>query len=264
MNFKNFVFGSLVVCALAACGPDNKNLKEYDHGSNTILWENVSADYNPQVSQNDMDVKDVEKIVVNVPSAADKVNVIYSATLPADTSVIKVYTISKDSVTSSGLRRGRLNNTIEMSDRTQSCNLKAEEGRIKYLKGYCYARIDVYLREGSQVEVYSGSKIITDHFHTISLVELMNRMQESSDDAARLENVADFASSYTETSQRAQIYTSDLTAILRKFQATAPKMQVLRLLHTYVTDRNQLENMIETEFEYFDRAEARKIVGLSF
>ncbi|UYL07804.1 DUF4476 domain-containing protein [Bdellovibrio sp. SKB1291214] len=264
MNLKNFVCGSLLVCAMTACGPENKNLKEYDHDSNTILWENVSADYNPQVSQNDMDVKDVQKIIVNVPSAADKVNVIYSATLPADTAIIKVYTISKDSLTSSGLRRGRVNNIIEMSDRTQSCNLKAAEGRIKYLKGYCYARIDVHLREGAAIEVYSGSRIITNHFQTISLVELMSRMHESQDDTSRLQNVADFAASYSETSQRASIYTSDLTAILRQFQATAPKLQTLRLLHIYVTDRDQLENMIETEFEYFDRAEARRIVGLSF
>ena len=199
MNLKNFVFGSLLVCTMTACGPDNKNAKEYDHDSNTILWENVSAEYNPQVSQNDMDVKDVSKIVVTVPSAADKINVIYSATLPADTAVVKVYTISKDSLTSSGLRRGRINNTIEMADRTESCKMKAEDGRIKYLKGYCYARIDVYLREGATIEVYSGSKIITNHFQTISLAELMTRLQECHDDSTRLENVAAFAASYSET-----------------------------------------------------------------
>ncbi len=265
MNMNKFVFSSLLLpFLLSGCGDKDHANKNFDHETNTILWENVGREFNPQVSQNDMDITDVEKILLNVPSAADKINVHYSATIPADSAIVKIFTISKDSVTPSNFRRGRLNNTIEMFDLSQPCKLKADDGYIRDLQGYCYARIEIHLRENAPVEVYSGSRILTGHYYPIALTDLMKRLQACTDDSQRLASVADYAASYQETHQRAKIYTTDVAAILRKFQTSPPKMQVLRLIQVYIFDRNQLNKMIEEEFEYFDRAEARKIVGLGF
>ncbi|QDK45826.1 hypothetical protein DOM22_12035 [Bdellovibrio sp. ZAP7] len=263
MNLNKFAFSSLILSLLlTSCSPDQQHPSDFDHETNTILWENVGSEFNPQSSQNDVDIKDVEKILVNVPSAADKVIVKYSTTLPANTAIVKIFTISKDSLTSSNFRRGRRNNTIEMSDPSQPCKLTVENGHIKDVNGYCYARIEIHLRENAPVEVYSGSKIITDHYYPVSLADLMKRLEDCHEDSERLAQVADFSSSYSETGVRIPLYTTDLVPILRKFQTTNPKLQVLRLVQIYIVDRDQLEKMIEEEFEYFDRAEARKIVGL--
>lgn len=263
MNLNKFVFGSFALFfSLAACSPDRQHPNDFDHDTNTILWENVGSEFNPQSSLNDIDIKDVEKILVNVPSAADKVLVKYSPTLPANTAIVKIFTISKDSLTSSNFRRGRRGNTIEMSDPSQPCKLTAESGHIKDLKGYCYARIEIHLRENAPVEVYSGSKILTDHYYPMSLSDLMKRLDECQEDSERLAQVADFSSSYSETGLRVPLYTTDIVPILRKFQTASPKLQTLRFVQIYIVDRDHLEKMIEDEFEYFDRAEARRIVGL--
>lgn len=261
MNMKAFVFGSLVL-SFVGCGPEKMTVKSFDHQTNTILWENVPAEFHPEVSQNDVNIVDIQRIHLNIPGAMDKVEVIYSSTLPADTGVIKIYSINGDAKTTPSVRRGRVGNIIQMSDATNTCELKAENGQITDLKGYCYARIEIILRENTPVEVYSGLRILTAHYFAKPLSELLNRLAAVHTDSERVEQVADFAASYQETGTRAQLRTSDLTTILRKFESVPPKMQTLRLLHIYISDRKQLESMIENEFEYFDRAEARKIVGL--
>jgi len=47
-----------------------------------------------------------------------------------------------------------------------------------------------------------------------------------------------------------------------EFSWTEEKLNILRRFHRYISDRENLNKMIEDKFNFFDQDKARQIVGL--
>ena len=74
--------------------------------------------------------------------------------------------------------------------------------------------------------------------------------------------IEDFISSYNGMSKAPQLTANQLGIVVNGFSFNEEKFDILRKLHIYVIDRQNLNAMIEKEVSYFDRDEARKICGL--
>lgn len=81
-------------------------------------------------------------------------------------------------------------------------------------------------------------------------------------DDGRMEVVDEFIYSYSSLGKKLKMTSSELGNIIDEFSFDDGKFSVLRKLHMFILDRDNLKLMIESEFNRFDQEKALRIVRL--
>ncbi|MNL01165.1 hypothetical protein D3C87_1216260 [compost metagenome] len=113
---------------------------------------------------------------------------------------------------------------------------------------------------GSEVEYYNAGKLISKRFIAMTNEEFLAAL----DDARHGQHmgVVDAYLASHQGRNKPVLNCEEVETVLKEFTYKEEKLVVLRKLHTFITDRENLNEMIEDSFNYFDRDEARRIVGL--
>lgn len=230
---------------------------------NRVNWQAVPSQFHPETKDIAFTTNaSIEKIVVDT-FGDDNVEVVYSNTMAAGSGILRMYSVWNESAVwgSTAVRTESKAVRLQSSGQYQ-CSIKVENGSITALKGGCYVLQQVILPTGSTIEVYKGDELISKRFIAMSNDTFMEQIDRASFDKDRQAVIADYLKSYQDVGRAPQLTAAALGKVLHPFSFKDAKMQALSQLHVYVTDRQNLGQMIDNEFSYFDRQDARKIVGL--
>ncbi|WP_374000980.1 DUF4476 domain-containing protein [Bdellovibrio bacteriovorus] len=270
MSVLSKIFVSLVALALfAGCdsGGGSKGGNNTANGKpsvkNRIQWSSIPSTYNPSVEDIEFRTDGYEKINVNVFGFDDDVEVVYSKDLPADTGFLRIYRVWAKSA-SWGYVNNRPNGTTLdlIGNGRYSCSIGTSNGQIVQLEGGCYVRIQVFMPADAQIEVYNVNKMLTKRFFAIKTDLMLEQLDRASRDEDKFAVIETYLASYRGLKKKPEMQTYQLGAAVAEFPFAEGKFKALRLLHTAVVDRENLAKMIEDKFSYFDREEARRIVGI--
>ncbi len=276
MHLKSFILVSTMF--MTACGNfsfgvnSNKDSDDNNGGNggggspqpkNRVNWSSIPKEFNPKTEDTLFSVANIDRVDIDLFGFRDDVEVVYSPELTADVGYVRLFKVSKDLVSWGGVSSKVTGKNLAISNYGQyQCSIKVENGNITSLKGGCYIRLQVYMPSPQKVEVYSADKLISKRFFPVSVDALVTKIKDASSNADKLNEVDEFLESYQETSQKAVITSEQLGLVIHEFSFAEEKFKVLEKLHSVVTDRNNLNSMIEKEFSYFDREKARSIAGI--
>ena len=111
-------------------------------------------------------------------------------------------------------------------------------------------------------EVRNAGSLISKRFSPIETVSFLAQLESVPWANDKFLKIDEFIGSYAGTSKQPSIKSKQLGTVVSGFTLKEEKLKALRLLHTYVPDRENLGKMIEDTFGYFDQDEAKKMVGL--
>ncbi len=251
---------------LSACGGSSGSDKKHSSNgpTNRVNWAGIPAHFNPTMELYELNsLTDIQRIHLNIFSFEDDVEVIYSPELSSDGAQLRIYKVSKGSAFWGQIepRHERTSLMLKTYGRYQ-CSIRIVNGQITELEGGCYIRLQVVLPLGSEIEVYNLDRLITKRFipmDTETFLQEIDRATWSKDKFAAIDT---FLASYNGTNKKPSLTTNQLGIVIEEFMRGEEKLQALRKLHKYVSDREKLANLIKDKFSYFDQEEARKIVGL--
>lgn len=228
-----------------------------------IVWAEIAPEHHPEIAKQNVTLAGVETIKTNLFGFDGDFVLLYDAKMPAGQGAINVYRVWKESAsygsTSIAARDGTL---TASSSGTYECSIRVENRRITQLKGGCIVRVEVVLPVGSEIEVYNLDQLKSRRFKAMTNAAMLENVRRAYRDEQRLAAIEDYLNSYRETGKRPALTAPEVGRALHDFPFKDGKMTVLRKLHAYVADRESLRAMIDAEFTYFDRADARAVVGL--
>lgn len=256
-----FLFG----CGGSSTSAGNKNNDGLNKPGpiNRVNWSAVSSEHHPKVEDISFSTDGYERIYVDAFGFNDDVEVIYSNDTPAGHGNLRLFMVWAKHASWGNLSQtpnGKLLN-IKNYGRYE-CSIKIQNGQISQLEGGCYVRLQVFLPIGSQIEVYNVGQLITKRFIPISSDEFLKQIDQATWADDKFVVIEDFLSSYNGTHKSPSLSAEQLGAVVREFVRSEEQFKALRKLHSIVSDRENLGKMIEDKFSYFDRPEARRIVGL--
>ncbi len=256
---------------LASCGGSKSGSDGGDSGGGGekprraayVNWEAVDSKFNPKVDEIGFQTDGVAKINVDAFSFDRDFEVIYAKDLRPDMGYLRVFKVWAKSVEWYDVKTSRSGQNLDLKNYGMyKCSIRVQNGEITALEGGCYVRLQVVLPVGSEIEVYNLGHLMTQRFIPMdnqSFLEQLDRASWAKDKFAVIE---DFLASYT-GSRKPSVTSSELGKAIHEFSFTEEKFKALKRLHSIVSDRQNLGTMIENEFSFFDREEARKIVGLN-
>lgn len=253
--------------ALTACSKsDNKNGGGGAPGkpvpANRVKWEQVPRDYNPEVVDLDFRTDGAEKIEVNVFSFKDDVEVVY-ADMPTGTGKLRAFRVFKDSASFGDLRAQPAPKTVKLDNYgNYNCSINITNGVIQKLKGGCYVRLQIFLPAGAQIEVYNVGELLTARFVPMSNEEFLQRIDRVSWSDQKFGVISQYLSTYANLRRTPVLSTEELGKVLKQFFRGEEKLKALGQLHGYVSDRDKLAALLDKEFLFREREEARRITGL--
>lgn len=259
----------LLICALgltlASCSDGGSDKKGGGNGPqanpNGVEWNTVPSEFNPHVEQVDFPIAGLKKISTNLFSFSGDVHLRYSDQL-TDSGVLQIFSVSKEARTS--VRGVDVNNYGTALDIKRygnyECSIRISNRRIAEVKGACYVRLVLTLPKGSQVEYYNAGTLISQRFVPMSNEEFLERMDDARSDEY-MSVIDGYIASYR-APQKPSLTCYELEKVLDEVTFKDKKMAALRKLHSYISDRENLSKTIEDNFSYFEREEARRIVGL--
>ncbi len=151
---------------------------------------------------------------------------------------------------------------IYNSNFNYSCELQTRNGKITKIKGGCLQSGSLTLPKGAKIEVYDGEKRLSKMFFPMTIDVYLEKLDDAFPSDEQLKVINEFVKSYKATKTKLELLSEHLQKSLDEFSFDNDKFTVLKKLHSYVTDRENLEEVIEDQFSYFDQEKARKIVGL--
>lgn len=265
----NLFFVSTLLSACGGSSPSGDGLANpqgKNPGGHRVNWAAVPAEFNPSIEDLSFDTRGVNKINVGIAASGfdEDVEVVYDKSLSASDSYLRVYKVWKKSATWPNLTAKNRGDKMELAGYgTSSCAIRTTNGAIVELEGGCYVRVELYLPESSQIEVYSQRGTLkTARFIPISNEDFLSAIDKASFAEGKFSVIEEFLNSYVVTKKTARLMTFELKLVLQEFPFKDDRFKALRMLHAVVTDRNELGSMIEDTFSRFEQDEARKIVGL--
>ncbi|MCX6124812.1 MAG: DUF4476 domain-containing protein [Proteobacteria bacterium] len=245
--------------------PSNgSNQNESQPKEDYVDWPAVSRDNNPEIETTDLNLSGVVRINADLYGFTKDVNLEYRDDLPAQKGQVLSYSVMSGSTpvwskVSVSLTDGFLKVTRKGDYR---CAISVENKSIKSLDGQCYVRIDIRLPKNAQIEVENVGQLLSKRFLPVTADSLVEAVKKAVVKEDKLAVIADFLESYKVTEVKPSLTVVQFKKVLSEFAFKDDKFEVLRKLHATVADRTALSMMIDQEFTYFDRAEAKAIAGL--
>ena len=255
-----------VALALTACSKNNKDGSGPGPGKpvpvNRVKWEQVPREFNPEVVDIDFRTDGSEKIEVDVFGFKDDVEVVY-ADMPVGTAKLRAYRVFSKSASWGDLRAQPEGKTVRLNNYgNYSCSIRVTNGVIQKLEGGCYVRLQVYLPAGAQIEVYNVGQLLTPRFVPMANEEMLKKIGAVAWSDQKFGVIADYLATYSNLRRSPMLVTDELSKVIREFFRAEEKLKALSQLHAYVSDRDKLAALLDREFMFRDREEARRITGL--
>jgi hypothetical protein len=257
----------LGLSVLSACGGGSGNSGNGPNGEGTnpnrIDWDSIPSEYNKSIDDMEFGTEGLEKISINAFGFDRDVEVVYSPKIAVNTGLMRIYRVYYQSTSWGSASVARDQKSISINHYGQyQCSIRTQNGRITGLKGGCYIRLQVQLPTGSEVEVYNVGKLITKRFIPMDTATFLKNLERASFDKDKLIVIDEFLNSYSGMSKKPRLTAKDLGFVIHEIAFKDEKFQALSKLHSFVTDREYLGQMIDEQFNVFDRDDARKICGL--
>lgn len=263
---KHVAMISFLILALG-CGGSSTSNTEGDGGrvtpTNRVEWDRIPEEFNPKIDENRMEIEGFEKIALNIFGFESDVEVIYSKDIPAGKAHLKIYKVWKKQASWGSVVVRPNGRTLEVNGSgNHQCSIRVSNGQISELEGGCFIRIQLLLPVEARVEVYNLGKILTRRFFVMDTETFLKELSKASWDKDKYSVIENYLASYKNLNQQPSMTSAQLGTVIGQFIKTEDKYKVLEQLHLFVSDRSQLAKMIDSKFTYFEREEARRIVGL--
>jgi hypothetical protein len=268
MNSKTFL--SVILLAITsvfiACGNssnDDKTSDASEQQKRRLNWDSVPSEFNPQTFEENFQTTNINRIFIDMFGFKDDVEVVYTDSLATGQGYLKIYSVLKDSGSRGSFDSSATGQKLQLNRYgSYQCSIKIENGSIAQLKGLCFVRLQIYLPTGSEIEVYNLKQLISRRFIPIDSDTFIDSIKAASFSNEKKSVIDDFISSYNGMNKSPQLTAAQLGIVVSNFNLSDEKFDVLRKLHGYIVDRQNLAAMIESKINYFDRDEARRICGL--
>jgi len=257
----------LSVLVLSACGKNSDDKGGPGGGgkpapANRVNWAAVPADFNPRVSDVQFRTENAEKVEVDLFGFKSDVEVVY-VDMPANTGMLRAYSVYKNSASFGDLRVQASGKSVDLTNfGSYSCSIKIVNGQITALDGGCYVRLQIFMPLGSKVEVYNVGELLTNRFVPLSTDSFLEQLRRATWSEQKFAVINEFIGSYANSGRGPQLSSDQLRTVLGRFIRSEEKLKVLGQLHTTVTDRHNLAAVLDREFMFRERDEARRITGL--
>jgi hypothetical protein len=270
--FKSvFILGFMTSVFLMGCGEssDDKGSKGGDGGANQknvnrIDWSSIGSEYNPKIIVHQFSTKDVKQIKTNLFGFNKDVELVFSKKMAKETVGLNIFTVFKESASWGSINSSYSGSILEINNYgSYQCSISTTNRKITSLKGGCYIRLQIVLPVGEKIEVYNVGNLLSKRYFAMTNAEFLNNYFDAFNNDERFLAISNFLNSYKSLKLKPKILAQDLEKVIDGFTFKEEKFKALKLLHKYVTDRENLSKMIENEFNYFDQDEAKKIVGLN-
>lgn len=260
-----FVKNILVLClfsGIVACGDSNKNAEPPD--SEAFNWDTISSEFNPQIETIEDTLGNAKTISLNLFGFND-VRLRYSSDLIPGAYRLQLYTVNKDARTSlRGVNARTEDQTLYLGKRGYyECSYSTTNGTISSVKGACYVRVILTLPAGAEVEVYNLDQLISRRFFPMTNEAFLKALQDAWPSSKKTAVVETYLESYRNLRKAPSLSCNEMYKILGNFIYDGEKLEVLRLLHAYVSDREGLSELIDRNFSFGEKEKARRIVGLN-
>lgn len=231
---------------------------------------NIPKKYNPKVQVFEFDTNGIKSLKISLPGRLDNKNfsLKYDKKNKDGRAVVKVYTAEFESKTSvNGLRMVNDDSeslSINMGGNySYSCSIKIVNKKINKLEGACFIKVEVVMPANSKVEIYNNGSLISKMFYAQKIETLFKNLKQASFDDNKTEYIDAFLDSYKATKNTLEITAEELGLIIGTYSFDRHKIDVLKKLHKFVIDRENLKNLIDSVFTFnSEKKEAYKIVGL--
>jgi hypothetical protein len=263
LNLFKISFGIILTSWILGCGSDHTAKVAVPGFKNRVKWASIPSEYNPQVSDITFNTNGAETIRLNIFGFAADVEVNYSENVPAGQAYLRTYKVSKNAVSWAPINSELKGKSLNISaSGNYACSVKVENGNITKLEGGCYIRLQVLLPADSDLAVYNLNQLISTKARLMSTDELVTSLENASWVGDQRKILNDFLDSYQQAGKQPAFTSNQLGDAIHTFNVTADKLKVLRRLHGYVSDRENLRSMIDREFPEHARGEARVIAGV--
>lgn len=259
------IFGLFLVLALVACGkPKSEDVIPAFQNPKRVDWAAVPAEFNPQIQDVNFTIENTERINISVMGFQDDFEITYVSNLVANSAVLKIYKVQKDGGFSESTTINKSNaKTVDLNTFGNSnCTIKIANGKITALKGGCYVRLQLVLPLNAQIEVYNVGNLVSARFFPMTNEDFLKNFDRATWAADKFREIENFMTSYDALRKRAHIPAETLKTVLKGFIRSEDKLKALSRLHGAVYDRENLPAVIDDQFMFRERDEARRIVGL--
>lgn len=257
----------LILLLVVGCGGSGDSSGDGDNPRKTekdyVNWEAVPSQFSKKVEMIGFVETIPEIFETNIFGFQKDVRLKYVSDLPENSARIKIYWVWKDSVSFGRSNPRLVGNRFKFSiGGSYSCSMNIENKIVKSVEGGCIVRLEIELPQNQKTEVYNAGALISDLFYPMSVDQFLDQMDDATWDDDKKDIVTNFIYSYRQTGTNLNFSSLHLGTVIGKFRRSENKLWALQRLHNFVSDRENLEKMIEDEFYGFDRREARKIVGI--
>ena len=245
-HFKTISAVALSLLLLTACDIEiensdskKKSKKSVTRSQNRINWSKVSSEFNPSVEEIGFQTSGFEKLSINAFGFDEDVEIVYLPDLQTETGYVRIFKVWKEFASWGDTQARARGTSLDVSSYgSYQCSIRITNGKITALKGGCYVRLQIFLPIGSELEVYNVGQLISKRFVPMDTETFIDQIE----DAIRSDD--------------------KFVVVIDEFIRSEDRFRALRRLHPFVSDRENLNAMIESEFSFFEREEAKKIVGL--
>ena len=250
--------------ALMGCKDSNKT-KGMDAAAKParLNWAAIPQEFNPRTEDTGFRTDGFERIKLDIFGFDKDVEVVYAANIPANSAVLRMFTVYKKSASWGGLDVTSSGKDLKVQKYGYyECSIRTVNGQITELEGGCYVRLQLFLPSGSEIEVYNVGSLISRRFIPVDTKTFLENFDRASFAKDKYAAIDDFLSSYAGLGRSPSLTAQQLGEVIGDFMFADDKFKVLSRMHMYVSDRANIFKMIEDKFSYFDREKARQICGL--
>lgn len=229
---------------------------------NRVDFKSIPSEYNPSVTEVEFATDGIERIDVNMLNNENDLDVVY-ADIPANTGRIRVYKVWKKEATFGDVQtRTRDNGVVIENYGRYACSITVTNSQITALEGGCYLQMQVILPAGARIEVYFVDRLMSQRFFPMSTAVFLQNIRRVFRVEEKFAAIEEFLATYVGMSSAPSLSTEQLQTVFREFFRGEEKLKVLSRLHTAVSDRDKLPALLDREFMFRERDEARRITGL--
>lgn len=252
---------------LLGCSGEANKSKQDDlnnpQAQSRVVWDRVPQEFNPRVEDVQFQINQIEKLNVDIFGFDRDFEIVYSRSLTPGQGFLRLFRVWSESATWGDLTPRKNGKILELrANGTYNCNINIRNGQITSLKGGCYVRAQIYLPVDAKIEVYNVGQLKSKKFFPLTNSEFFTLMKQAFNKREKFDAIEDFLNSYVGTEKQATLSSKELTEVIRDFNANKDRLEVLRQLHRTVADREALRSVVDSEFGFFDREEALKIITL--
>ena len=258
----------VLVLSLVAVSCKDSNKGSSDGGvtqqQNRVPWNSIPAELNPRIFEENFNTENANRIFVDMFGFDKDVEVVYSSDLARGQGYLKIYTVSYGGANTSSSFHSRIDgkNLNLYRNGSYQCSIRIQNQKITELEGHCYIRLQIFLPVGAEIEVYNMRQLLTRRFIAMDNETFLKNFKDASFAEGKKAVVEEYLSSYRAVNRRPALFASEIGTVVSGFSWKEEKLEYLRKLQAYTIDRENLGQMIEKSFSYFEREEARKICGL--